>query len=115
MFTNVSGPLYYNFCEDTIPTNLQDAPRFQIDNPFALQEKLEVDSDMEGSRMELRKVVKAAKRGALESIAELFDWLGGLEPLTTTEIPLESLPAAKEAMNPAVSLSPGLHHAQLVE
>ena len=105
MFTNVSSPLCYNFCEDTIPTSLQDATRFQIDNPFALQKNLKVDSSME-NRMELHKVVKTAERDALERIAELFDWMDGLEPLTTTKIPLTARPAAKEGMNPAVSLHP---------
>ena len=105
MFTNVSNPLCYNFCEDTIPTSLQDAARFQIDNPFALQKNLKVDSSME-NRMELHKVVKFAEQGALETIAELFDWLDGLEPLNTIKIPLTAQPAAKEAMNPVVSISP---------
>ena len=47
-----------------------------------------------------------AERRALERIVELFDWLDGLEPLTTTKIPLTERPAATEAMNPVVSLSP---------
>ncbi len=114
MFTNVGSPLCYNFCEDTVPTSLQDALRFQIDNPFVLQKKLEVDSSMNESGMELRKVVKAAERDALETIVELFDWLDGLEPLTANKISLTARPAAKETMNPAVSLSPCLHHARVL-
>lgn len=53
--------------------------------------------------MELRKVVKTAEQDALETIVELFDWMDGLEPQTTTAIPLTARPDAKEAKNPVVS------------
>ena len=106
MFTNVWSPLCCNFCEDTVPTSLQDARRFQIDNSFALQKKYvghKGDPHMLESRMGLRKVVKTAEQDALETIVGLFDWMDGLEPQTTTAIPLTARPDAKEAKNPVVS------------
>jgi len=100
LFTNVGDPVCLNVCEDMVPTILQDAPQFQIDNPIALQKKYvkrNGDSNVKESRSGLREFMKAAEQDALEMVKELFDWLEGLEPKPTTTIPLEARPAAKEA------------------
>jgi hypothetical protein len=64
--------------------------------------------------MELRKVVKAGKQDAKESVKQLFDWLEGLEPQATMKGPPMTGPAAKEAKIPTVSFSSCLNRAQLL-
>jgi hypothetical protein len=115
MFTNVSNPLCLNFCEETVPASLQDAPRFQIDNPIALQKKflkLKGYPEMKERRVELCEEVKAAKQDALETVVELFDWLGGLELQPTMKIPPMARSAAKEAKIPvpASNRKPASNH-----
>ena len=94
VFTNVSSPLHWNFCQTTVPGVLRDAPQFVLDNPVALQKKylkLGGDPKTKNMRTEMRKVVNDAEQGALETLVNLFDWLDGLEP------------------QPAVSCSPCLY------
>ena len=89
MFTNVSSPQDWSFSRDALPDVLKDAPQFLLDNPIALQKtysELEGDPDMNNQRADLRKVVKAAEQNALEMLVDLFDWLDGLEPHSTTGI-----------------------------
>jgi hypothetical protein len=88
MFTNVSDPLHWNFSRDTLPDVLTDAPRFLLNNPVALQReysKLKDNPAMNNERARLRSVMKVAEQNALEMLVDLFDWLGGLEPQSTTE------------------------------
>jgi hypothetical protein len=109
LFTNVWSPICLNVCEDTVPSILQNAPQFQIDNPIALQKKyakLKGDPNMKAHRMELRKVVKVAEQEAKETVRRLFGWMEGLEPQTTIKNPPMTGPAAKEAKIPAVSFHP---------
>jgi len=89
MFTNISNPLSWNFCEDTIPSILESAPQFPVDNPVALQKKyLKIKDDPQMIKMgaEMRTEVEAAEQGALETLVNLFDWLDGLEPQPTSEM-----------------------------
>jgi hypothetical protein len=86
IFTNIANPLSWNFCEDTIPEVLKSAPRFQLDNPIALQRKylkLKDDPKMEQRMIALHGVVKDGEQNALKMLVELFDWLGGLVPQTS--------------------------------
>ena len=113
MFTNVSGPLSWNFSQDTVPLFLKGAPQFQIDNPIALQKRyleLQGDPGIKERRMESRKTVKAAEQDALEVLVNLFDWLDSLEPQPTTEIPLMARSVAQAAKVPAVSSSSTYPH-----
>ena len=87
MFTNVSSPLYWNFPRDTIAEVLEGAPQFFINNPIALQKKfLELRDDpiMTRGGADLRNIVKADETEALEMLADLFNWLDGLDRPTTT-------------------------------
>ena len=89
MFTNVANPLCWNFCQDTIPAVLKDAPQFQIDNPVALQgkySKLKDDPSMRNIRAQMHTEVKDGEQGALEMLVNLFDWLDSLKRHSTTEV-----------------------------
>ena len=89
MFTNVSSPLHWNFSKDTVPEVLKEAPQFRLNNPVALQRKylkLKDNPNMKKGGADFRKAVKAGEQDALETLAELFDWLGGLEQQPTTGI-----------------------------
>jgi hypothetical protein len=89
MFTNVSNPLSWDFSAVSIPPVLKDAPRFLLDNPIALQKKylhFKDDPSMQGGRVNLRKTVQFGKLFALDLLADLFDWLDGLEPCPTVEV-----------------------------
>ena len=84
VFTNIVTPLSWNFCMDTIPEVLKGAPQFQLDNPIALQRRylnLRDNPDMEQKRITLHNAVKDSEQNALTVLVELFNWLGGLEPL----------------------------------
>jgi hypothetical protein len=88
MFTNVPSSLAWNFCADTIPNALEDAPKFEIDNPFALQKKylkLRSDPKTRTKAARLLAEVKLGEQNALGMLVNLFDWLDGLQPLRITE------------------------------
>jgi len=111
MFTNVLSPLHWNFPVDSVPPVLQDAPRFLLNNPIALQRKylkLKDDPNMKKRRMDLRKEVKAGEEQALGVLVKLFDWLDGLEPQTAKIIEKSQRFKAK---NSAVSCLPHLYPA----
>ena len=89
LFTNSPSFLSLNVPKDIIPEILKDAPQFLLDNPIALQRKfLELKDDPNKKRMrrEMQKTVKGAEQTALGTLVDLFDWLDGLEPQSTTEI-----------------------------
>jgi len=89
VFTNVSSPLHWSFSGDTIPDVLKGASQFLLNNPIALQRqylKLENDPSMKIGRARFRRAVKAGEEVALEMLADLFDWLDGLEPQMTREL-----------------------------
>ena len=117
MFTNASGPLHWNFSEDTTPNVLKGVPRFLLDNPIALQKKylkLKNDPNMKIERARLCKAVKAGEEDALEMLVDLFDWLDGLEPQPTTELfdqfrNIKAMIADTHAKHSAVSRSTCLH------
>jgi hypothetical protein len=89
IFTNVSSPLSWNFAQDSVPAVLQDAPQYLLDNPISLQKKylkLKNDPNKERIRGDMHKAVKAGEQKALETVAELFDWVDSRKPQPTTEI-----------------------------
>jgi hypothetical protein len=82
MFTNISSPLSWNFCQDPVPAILKDAPQFKINNPIALQRKyleLKDDKGMKNKRAGMREEVKAADQDARHVLVNLFDWVDGLD------------------------------------
>jgi hypothetical protein len=84
VLTNVSGLLYQNFSGNTLRDALEDAPRFTLNNPIALQRKylkLGDDPSVENGRDGWRREVEAGEQNAFETLVDLFDWLDGLEPL----------------------------------
>jgi len=86
MFTNISSPLSSNFCYETVPAILKDAPQFQIDNPMGLQKryfKLKDDQAMKNMRAGMCEEVKAAEQDALDVLVNLFDWVDGLDSQPT--------------------------------
>ena len=89
MFTNVMSPLHWNFCDETLPNALKNAPQFLINNPIALQKKylkLKDRPNVKKGGTDLRKAVKAAEQDALIMLVDLFDWLDGLEGQQRTRI-----------------------------
>ena len=90
MVTNISNPLYQNFAKSVVPEVLENVPLFLLNNPIALQKKyLELyDSpNVRKGRADWREAVTDAERDALEVLVGLFDWLDGLQPQPTTEVP----------------------------
>jgi hypothetical protein len=88
MFTNISNPLSWNFCRDTVPNVLSDARQFEIDNPFALQKRyleLKDDPKMKIKEAKMLEEVNSGEQNALEVLVDLFDWLDGLQPQQITE------------------------------
>ena len=81
MFTNIADPFSSNVCPNTLPDELKTAPRFEIDNPIALQKQyLKLKSNKRMKNMsEIRKMVEAGEQSALEVLANVFDWLDGLD------------------------------------
>jgi len=109
MFTNVLSPLHWNFSSDTVPSALQDAPRFVLNNPIALQRKylnLKDDPNMENRRRDLRSAAEASEQNSLQMLVMLFDWLAGLEP---QQVPAKDQAVAKEASHSSVSKATCLH------
>ena len=89
LFTNILTYLAFNFCEDSIPEILRDAPRFLFNNPIALQRKfLELKNNpiRKKAQTELREMVKQMEQKSLGMLVDLFDWLDGRVPQPTTEI-----------------------------
>ena len=82
MFTNVWNPLSSNFNEDTVPSVLKDAPQFEINNPFALQQnylKYKNDPRRRHEEEKMLEEVKFGEQKALGMLVDLFDWLDGLQ------------------------------------
>ena len=103
VLTNVSGPLYQNFSVNTVPEVLKNAPQFLLDNPVALQRKylkLKGDVRSRSKRAEMRKTVKTGEEQALEVLADIFDWLDGLERQPT----MEAVTLCKEFQDVAVTI-----------
>ena len=96
LFTNVSGRDFLNFETDTLPIELRGAKDFLINNPLAMQKKYfkdRVKAEAEGKINENKmkkseRVVNRAHKSAVKTLAEIFDWLDGLESQATTEITL---------------------------
>ena len=83
LLTNVPGSLYQNFSRDNLPDVLKHAPLFLLDNPVALQKKhleLRDDPRVKKRRTDIRGMVKSGEQRALETLVDLFDWLGGVGP-----------------------------------
>ena len=96
MFTNISSPLSWNFCQDTVPDVLKGARRFEIDNPFALQRRYLKPKDDQKVKIEetrMREEVNTGEKNGLEVLVDLFDWLDGLEPQQITKKQARGVPA----------------------
>jgi len=85
MFTNISSPLHWNFSGDSIPDILRDAPQLSPDNPIAYQKRYAKSKGGRCKKEGQVDLVKPGAENALEMLAELFDWLDGLEPQTMAE------------------------------
>ena len=88
LFTNSMSFLNFNVHKDAIPDILKYAPQFLFSNPIPLQKKfleLKDGPTKKKMRREMQNTVKSAEQTALEMLVELFDWLDGLEPQSTTD------------------------------
>ena len=88
LFTSSPSFLSLNVPKDVIPVIFKDAPQFLLDNPITLQRKfleLKDEPTKKKMRREMQKTVKSAEQTALETLVDLFDWLDGLVPQSTTE------------------------------
>jgi len=86
VFTNISSTLLSNFCYETIPGILEDAPQFQITNPIGLQKRyfrLKADQGMKNMRVGMREEDKTAELDVLDMLVNLFDWADGLDSQPT--------------------------------
>ena len=130
MFTNVSSPLHWNFSRDPVPVVLKNALQFLLNNRIALQKKylkLKNDPSTKMERENRRIAVETVEENALEMLADLLDWLDGLEPqpimkiyppygtsrkdkavTAESRVPMGKT-AAKEAKRSAVRCSTYLH------
>ena len=93
MFTNVKSCLASNVCQDTIPSVLKDAPQFEINNPFALQQNyltqkghfnMKREKNFNKKCEKMLNEVKSSEQNALGMLVNLFDWLDGLQPQPIT-------------------------------
>jgi len=66
ILTNISSPLSWNVCQDTVPA-IPKAPQFQINNPVALQTRyLRIKDDLEMENMRVRMRKDVAEQDALD-------------------------------------------------
>ena len=68
---------------------LKNAPQFLLNNPIALQKtylKLKNDPNTKIERENRRIAVETVEENALEMLADLLDWLDGLEPQPTMKV-----------------------------
>ena len=91
VFTNIQNAVSWNFSRETISRLLEDAPRFFLDNPCALQKRsLELRNNRKvkttKGQLKMRKFMENSEEEALETLVELFDWLDSLIPQPTKEI-----------------------------
>ncbi len=89
LFSNASSHLSLNVSSDAIPPALRGAPQFLLDNPIALVKKCSQFKDGPSQKVPkkaLQKMVMRAEQKSLQTLVDLFDWLDGLEPQSTTEI-----------------------------
>jgi hypothetical protein len=89
VFTNVPNLLSWNFCEDSIPSELKNAPQFLLDNPLGLQKnynKLKSNPNMQKKQKAMLSRLETTELEALETLVQLFDWLDDCEPQPTKEI-----------------------------
>ena len=88
LFTNVSNPLSWNFEVETLPDELRGAKSFLIDNPLAMQKKYLKDCGKidENKMKKFKNWVNQHHHTAVETLAEIFDWLDGVKSQATTEI-----------------------------
>lgn len=97
LFTNVASPLSWNLQSDRLPVELQKSRRFLLDNPFAMQKRLQqikqetekegkIDDDTRDMLEDLETAVNAGHKAALKMLVKLFDWLDTLERKGTREI-----------------------------
>jgi len=88
VFTNISNPFSWNFCQDTVPNVLKDARQFKTDNPFALQERyleLKNDPNLKFKETKMLEEVNFGEQNALKALVDLFDWLDVLQPQQIAE------------------------------
>jgi tRNA U34 5-carboxymethylaminomethyl modifying GTPase MnmE/TrmE len=90
LFTNVSSPLSWNFEASSLPSGLQNATQFLLDNPLALRKKYdEIKPTLSKNPAKLKTLQAAVRDGhrkALEMLADMFNWIDGLEPQATKDI-----------------------------
>lgn len=100
ILTNLSSALFQNFPEDALPGILKDAPQFLLNNPVALQRKYLKfkDTTMKKGSIDLRKMVRADERQALETMVDLFEWLDVLDGPKTRNIVINITDALVQQM-----------------
>ena len=89
VLTNVSNPLYQNSSAGTLPDVFKGAPQFLLDNPIPLNRqylRLKDVPKMKKRRAGMRETVRTGEENALETLVEVFNWLGSLERQPTTEV-----------------------------
>jgi hypothetical protein len=89
VFTNVPSPLAWNFSQDFIPSQFKIAPQFLLDNPVAARTrylKLKHNPNVQKRQNIMLSHLETTEWAALETLAQLFDWLDHCEPQPTKEI-----------------------------
>jgi hypothetical protein len=90
LFTNVSSPLSWNFEGDSLPDTLQHANQYVLDNPLAMWKKLrEIRAKKAPIQKRSSALIQLVEQGhvnAVTMLAEMFDWLDGLDPQPTKDI-----------------------------
>ena len=109
VFTDVSSPLHWNFSRDPVLIVLKNAPQFLLNNSIAPQKKylkLKNDPKMKMERDSRRIAVGTVEENALERLADLLDWLDGLEPQPTMKINPPCVTYGKDKADTAESRVP---------
>ena len=91
LFTNVQNMDRCAFDMNSLPLELREAKCFCVDNPLALYKNAQTRKQL-GMRDQSRKTKWSENsfnddhQSAVKTLAEIFDWLDGLESQATTEI-----------------------------
>jgi len=89
LFTNVSDPLSWNFEKTSLPHSLQNAKAFTFHNPTSLESRRRDAVPLtkwRSERKRFEKRVTEAHEYALETFADLLDWIDSRSPQPTNDI-----------------------------
>ncbi|KAF9255391.1 hypothetical protein L218DRAFT_1008638 [Marasmius fiardii PR-910] len=88
IFTNISSPLSWNFAQDSLPSVLRNADQFLFDNPLPMWKNYQKKKKVKSQKQELtrlRKFVVEGENKALDTLANILDWIDACKPQPTND------------------------------